>query len=116
MSLITCPECKKEISDEANSCPNCGFPIKKSTIQQKPQEEINKRISYKRIYFYLLIIAFVLSIISVIVNSGSTSDLADPTKELVAKLIYGVPFTACICSLPTFVILGGAIELYYRVK
>jgi len=27
MALINCPECKKEISDKAQSCPNCGCPI-----------------------------------------------------------------------------------------
>lgn len=27
MSLINCPECSKEISDKAITCPNCGFPI-----------------------------------------------------------------------------------------
>ena len=27
MSLINCPECNKEISNKANSCPNCGCPI-----------------------------------------------------------------------------------------
>lgn len=27
MALITCPECGKQISDLAQSCPNCGFPI-----------------------------------------------------------------------------------------
>jgi hypothetical protein len=27
MSLIKCPECNKEISDKAKSCPNCGCPI-----------------------------------------------------------------------------------------
>ncbi len=29
MALINCPECGKEISDQATSCPNCGTPIKK---------------------------------------------------------------------------------------
>jgi hypothetical protein len=29
MSLIICPECGKEISSQAESCPHCGFPIKK---------------------------------------------------------------------------------------
>lgn len=29
MSLFTCPECKKKISDKAASCPNCGCAIKK---------------------------------------------------------------------------------------
>lgn len=27
MALITCPECGREISDKAVSCPGCGFPI-----------------------------------------------------------------------------------------
>lgn len=27
MSLIECPECKKEISSFAKSCPHCGFPL-----------------------------------------------------------------------------------------
>ena len=71
----------------------------------------------KRIYIYSLIIAIVLSVISVISNSSSdASGLADPTKELVAQLLYGVPFSACVCSLPLFVIIGGAVELYYRMK
>lgn len=29
MALIKCPECGKEISDKAASCPNCGCPISK---------------------------------------------------------------------------------------
>lgn len=28
MALIKCSECGKEISDKANSCPNCGCPAK----------------------------------------------------------------------------------------
>ena len=27
MSLIKCPECQRQVSDKAVSCPNCGFPI-----------------------------------------------------------------------------------------
>lgn len=27
MSLIRCPECDKEISSKASSCPNCGYPV-----------------------------------------------------------------------------------------
>ena len=29
MALIKCPECGKEISDRAESCPNCAYPIAK---------------------------------------------------------------------------------------
>jgi RNA polymerase subunit RPABC4/transcription elongation factor Spt4 len=34
MPLIKCPECGKEISDQAQSCPHCGNPIKPVVIEQ----------------------------------------------------------------------------------
>ena len=36
MALIKCPECNKEISSEAISCPHCGFPLDDVI---KPNEE-----------------------------------------------------------------------------
>lgn len=38
MALIKCPECGKEVSDKACSCPNCGFPILKKYIPQSKTE------------------------------------------------------------------------------
>ena len=38
MALINCPECNKQVSDKANSCPNCGFPIKEY-IETKSEEK-----------------------------------------------------------------------------
>lgn len=38
MALIKCPECQKEISDVAKSCPNCGYSLiskKKKTNKQR---------------------------------------------------------------------------------
>lgn len=31
MAMITCPECGREVSDKAASCPNCGAPINSSS-------------------------------------------------------------------------------------
>lgn len=28
MALINCPECNNRISDQAEKCPNCAYPIK----------------------------------------------------------------------------------------
>lgn len=28
MAIMKCPECSKDVSDQAKSCPGCGFPIK----------------------------------------------------------------------------------------
>lgn len=30
MALIKCPECKNSVSDQAHSCPTCGYPIRKT--------------------------------------------------------------------------------------
>ncbi len=35
MAIITCPECKKAVSDSAISCPNCGYPLTKNVNQSK---------------------------------------------------------------------------------
>lgn len=38
MALIECPECGKQISENADSCPNCGNPMKiRSRQEHKPQ-------------------------------------------------------------------------------
>ena len=34
MALVKCPDCGKEISDSAESCPNCGRPM--STVMKCP--------------------------------------------------------------------------------
>lgn len=35
MALIPCPECKRDVSDKAISCPNCGCPIASKTPMNK---------------------------------------------------------------------------------
>ena len=37
MPLIKCPECSSQVSDQAPSCPSCGFPINTALVEQKPQ-------------------------------------------------------------------------------
>ena len=38
MALIKCPECGKEISDKATSCPNCGCPVSAIPFLTLPSE------------------------------------------------------------------------------
>lgn len=43
MPLMTCPECKKEVSDQASSCPGCGLPMKKAEVViEKTSKEIKE--------------------------------------------------------------------------
>lgn len=39
MALINCPECSKDISDQATACPNCGHPM----VIQTQNKDIRKR-------------------------------------------------------------------------
>ena len=34
MALIKCPECGKDVSSEAESCPYCGYPIKTAVLKE----------------------------------------------------------------------------------
>lgn len=43
MALIKCPECGKEISDEATSCPNCGHPMRKMEASAPPLNQPKKK-------------------------------------------------------------------------
>lgn len=42
MALIMCPECQKEISDQAAACPYCGFPIAKQAAESEMRETANE--------------------------------------------------------------------------
>lgn len=39
MALIKWPECGKEISDQAKTCPNCGYPLENIDIIEKSDKE-----------------------------------------------------------------------------
>lgn len=43
MALINCPECKKQISDKATSCPHCGFPLSSHNSTNEGNDEINSK-------------------------------------------------------------------------
>ncbi|MCM1218149.1 MAG: hypothetical protein NC548_26990, partial [Lachnospiraceae bacterium] len=50
-SLISCPDCGKEVSAKASSCPNCGCPIAAPETQRIPDgfvDSSNKVIKYPK--------------------------------------------------------------------
>lgn len=40
MALISCPECNKEISDKAISCPNCGYPLNQCFMEEACEYDV----------------------------------------------------------------------------
>lgn len=56
MALINCPECQRQVSDQAPSCPQCGYPlasrgvstntsIPAPTVTRIQHEEVNRGFS-----------------------------------------------------------------------
>ncbi len=40
MALIKCPECQSEVSDQAPTCPKCGFPFKKESSSPETVQRV----------------------------------------------------------------------------
>ena len=60
MSLIKCPECGREVSTAAKSCPNCGFPVAEQQSPAVPTDAPTNELlaevrpSWWRYFWYLL--------------------------------------------------------------
>lgn len=76
MALIKCPECGKEISDAADKCVHCGYPLKKTEspfsippLTPEPQYVGNSKIRnkkwFKNIIFGLFALFFAILFFSV---------------------------------------------------
>ena len=79
MAMIKCPECGKEVSDKATTCPNCGTPLgnenrggfEQPIYGQAPQPPKKKK-KHKGLIVFAVIV--VLIIIIAAVGSGGSSD------------------------------------------
>ena len=81
MSLQQCHECKKDISSEANLCPNCGAPVQKpmSKTAKKPMSKIVK-IGWGIFLFFIF-----LSFIGLLLPRTETSKTSSTPPSGVQK-------------------------------
>lgn len=73
MALINCPECGKEISDNANKCVNCGCPLIKyeNIYAEKPEKKKNPIV----VLVILVIAALLFGLVSTNINHIHTSKI-----------------------------------------
>jgi len=72
MAIINCPECNSNVSDKAESCPNCAFPINRISKTNNPPENkegcflqtLNVGCMIGFIIIAFIIILFVISAMS----------------------------------------------------
>ncbi len=89
MALIKCPECGKEISDKAKTCPNCGCPMDGAKIapnitQSATTSQPKTKKKGKGCLIFFIIFIIVPSIIGVFANL-ITGEPITKTKESTAS-------------------------------
>jgi hypothetical protein len=100
MALIGCPDCKKKISDSANNCPFCGYPLTPETVAKlKHQEQKKKRDTGIGCFFILAAIlfgSFLASLTSPKKTTTSTesTNSAPSLSEVMQPVITGAKFKA----------------------
>lgn len=81
MALINCPECKKEVSDSALSCPHCGFQL----IEKKEKTEVNQIKKPKKknegCTTWLIIAAILIAFFYIIGSGGDNDSSSKPTPS-----------------------------------
>lgn len=72
MALIKCPECKKDISDKAEVCPNCGYELK-SANDSVSNSNLDKVTSGNNLKYLLIIVVAAIGIFLVfnMINKNS---------------------------------------------
>lgn len=99
MALIICPECGKEISDSAKTCPGCGYPVKSKTN--------NKNIKMRMAFGIIdLILGWLLFIMVITSNGGVEGNIEVNASawllifagffQLFGKRIKGLTITAIV--------------------
>lgn len=75
MALITCPDCQKQISDQAPACPHCGRPAQPAVPPEKVQtiEATGKKYKGMQLIGSLLICLGVISCVYQMNNPASSS-------------------------------------------
>lgn len=98
MALIKCPECGREISDKAASCPNCGVPIYISANELKQGGSSSKELYTIRI------------ICSIILIVAGAYAMYQSQLSMILDADAGILGT----SLSLTMIIAGAITLVFR--
>lgn len=80
MAMIKCPECQKDISDKAVSCPNCGCPVEYATSDtQTQQPELtpnNNKKPLNKKWLVAGVIAIPIIVLAIIIGIQSSKKVA----------------------------------------
>ncbi|MCG2726166.1 MAG: zinc ribbon domain-containing protein [Elusimicrobia bacterium] len=116
MAVIKCPECKKEISEQATNCPNCGYPLGK----EKAKRQASKGLSDCLIVLFLMIggcsvIAFIASNKSDEIRLKGSSSSSNVSKRNQAASVSSIQ-KAYIPNLEAVDVYGNLTKKGFILK
>lgn len=79
MALINCPECKKEVSDSAKTCPHCGYKLIEDEVQRTNTQSIKPKKKSGCLTLFI-IVAVLLVILYIIGSNGDDSSSSSSTS------------------------------------
>jgi hypothetical protein len=81
--IVNCPECKKEISEKAETCPNCGYRLSQAEIEtlKKEKKQANKVGSIGCLSIIIIALLFFFKPWSYINQSSDSSTYQDSTSD-----------------------------------
>lgn len=91
MALIKCTECKREYSDKAEACPNCGCPTISNTITEKRKKIEPCSVEIKgneKYYPPIALRAFVIGISYIIISAMIQNFIFEPAGIKYAGMIF----------------------------
>lgn len=127
MALINCPECGKEVSNAAESCPHCGYPIKRfieeeqkkrkqeetqalkqkakeqkdKTPTEERQKQLNEAIASNKRSVRIYIVCVIVNVILSVVLFGITVSCFSAEKTLAGVLLGFLTVSITLC-IPIF--------------
>jgi hypothetical protein len=113
MALIQCKECSKDISDQAQTCPHCGAPTNKKTMDSVAQKKSLQKTSIIVTLIICVPIAFVV-VCTNIVSLNSSYSSSDSGTESTSSYQSSSVSTGGIVKLP-YGFLGTTKDNYKRI-
>lgn len=115
MALITCPECQKEHSEFADSCPHCGF-VKKNKDGKKKEEKKSSGGCLKGIIITILGFILFIFIVGNCSDSGSSNKHDHGGEQGLLALSYAQDHMKKYLKNPSTAEWPGLFDKQYHIK
>lgn len=118
MALIKCPECEKEISDQANRCIHCGYPITRNDFTNyfnvdNMKEVLHKKNESSENYRWWKILCFFVPVAGVILFFVFYKQEPEKARVIMVWTLIGIAVTIGLYVL--YVVLAIILAVLSQV-